>query len=64
MRAAPWTSFELADERVLDLTADCAVVAYRATTRRDGADYDALFNSTYVREGASWKPAFHQQTPI
>jgi len=39
-------------------------VAYRATARRDGADYNALFNSTYVREGASWKLAFHQQTPI
>lgn len=33
MGGAPWTSFELADERVLGLTEDSAVVAYRATAR-------------------------------
>lgn len=64
MRGASWASFDLADERVHDLTPDSAVVAYRATAHRDGVDYHALFNSTYVREDASWKLAVHQQTPI
>jgi hypothetical protein len=64
MRGAAWTSFELTDERVIDLTPDSAVVAYRATARRAGSDYDALFNSTYVRQGDSWKLKLHQQTPI
>ena len=64
MRGAPWTSFELFDERVLDLTRDSAIVAYRATARRDGVDYRALFNSTYVRQGDSWRLKVHQQTPI
>lgn len=64
MRRAPWTSFGLTDERVVELTEDCAVVAYRATARHDEGDYTALFNSTYVREGGSWKLAVHQQTPV
>ncbi|MGI8575519.1 MAG: nuclear transport factor 2 family protein [Egibacteraceae bacterium] len=64
MRGAPWTSFELADERVLELTGDSAVVAYRATAQRDGGEYTALFTSTYVREGGSWRLTVHQQTPV
>jgi hypothetical protein len=64
MRGAAWESFELSDERVLELTEGSAVVAYRATARRGGTDYTALFNSTYVRAGDSWRLALHQQTPI
>jgi len=64
MHQADWTSFELSDERVLDLTDACAVVAYQATAQRDAGDYTALFNSTYVREGGAWKLALHQQTPV
>jgi hypothetical protein len=64
MRGAPWTSFELADERVLDLGDGSAVVAYRATATRGDQDYAALLNSTYVREGDAWRLALHQQTPI
>ncbi len=61
---APWQSFELFDERVVELGDSAAVVAYRATARRADADYDALFNSTYVREDGEWRLAVHQQTPI
>lgn len=64
MRGAPWTSFELSDERVLALTDSSALVAYRATARRGDDHYTALFNSTYVRQGDSWRLAVHQQTPI
>ncbi|MGI8874169.1 MAG: nuclear transport factor 2 family protein [Egibacteraceae bacterium] len=64
MRGTPWVSFELEDERVLDLAEGSVVVACQATARRDGGDYTALFSSTYVREGDSWKLAVHQQTPI
>lgn len=39
-------------------------MAYQATAQRDGGDYTALFNSTYVREDGSWRLAVHQQTPI
>jgi hypothetical protein len=64
MRQADWTTFELSDERVLDLTDDSAVVTYQAKAERPGGDYHALLNSTYVREGGDWKLALHQQTPV
>lgn len=64
MRGAPWDSFELRDERVLPLGAECAVVAYRARAQRGGQPYEALFNSTYVREHGAWRLALHQQTPL
>lgn len=66
MRGGPWASFELSDERVLDLGPSSAVVAYRATARRGVDEYAALFTSTYVCEGDGdgWQLALHQQTPI
>jgi hypothetical protein len=64
MSGAPWSSYELSDERVIDLTEESAVVAYRATAVRDGQQYTALFNSTYVLEDGDWHLAVHQQTPV
>jgi Domain of unknown function (DUF4440) len=64
MRGDPWDEFELADERVLPLSDDSAVVAYRGRARRGDMNYEALFNSTYVRENGSWRLALHQQTPV
>ncbi len=61
--APPWVSYELSDERVLQLTPDCCVVVYSALARREDDDYAALFTSTYVRVGGDWKLALHQQTP-
>ena len=64
MRGADWDSFQLSDERVLELGDDSAVVAYRAHATRGGTDYDALLNSTYVRENGSWRLTLHQHTPV
>src|SRR5690606_38907553 len=64
MGGDPWSSFELAEERVLVLGDDCAVVAYRGRARRGDFEYSALFNSTYVRRDAAWRLALHQQTPV
>jgi hypothetical protein len=63
MRGAPWDDFELTDERVLELGDQTAVMAYRATAKRAGRDYEALFTSTYVRDDGEWRLAVHQQTP-
>ena len=30
----------------------------------DADEYNALLNSTYVREGDEWRLALHQQTPV
>ena len=64
MSGPPWSTFELAEERVVPLGADGGLVAYRARARRQDVDYEALFASTYVRSGGAWKLAVHQQTPI
>ena len=64
VRGAPWASFELSDERVHELSETCAVVAYRGVATRDGNEYVALFNSTYVRREGGWRLALHQQTPV
>lgn len=63
MRGEPWSSYELSDVRVVELTEDSAVVAYRTHATREGSEYSALVNSTYVREDGTWRLAVHQQTP-
>jgi len=60
----PWSTWELFDERVLELGPDVAVVGYRATATRGGATYAALFSSTWVRRDGRWRLAVHQQTPL
>jgi hypothetical protein len=61
-----WSEVELEEHRVLELDDRSAVVIYKATARRPGggAPYVARASSAYVRDGASWKLAFHQQTPL
>ncbi len=63
MSGAPWESFDLSEERVQELAADCAVVVYRASARRGNREYRAVINSTYVFEDGAWRLALHQQTP-
>jgi len=60
----PWDSYGLSGERVHDLGPRAAVVAYRGTGMRGGVAYRALFASTWVRNGAGWRLAVHQQTPL
>jgi hypothetical protein len=61
--APPWSMFEIHDARVVALTADSGVLVYRAVAQRTGdAPYFAVISSTYVRQGGSWKLAFHQQS--
>lgn len=64
MSGAPWSSHDLFDERVVELSKDCAMVAYRARAVRDDVEYSALISSTYVRRELDWKLAVHQQTPM
>ncbi|HEY9558007.1 MAG TPA: nuclear transport factor 2 family protein [Acidimicrobiales bacterium] len=63
MSGEPWSSFELDDERVVSLTDQSAVVAYRASAARGDLSYSALISSTYVRGAGKWRLALHQQTP-
>jgi hypothetical protein len=62
--APPWATFEIDEPRVVELTADSAVVVYRVRAQRAGdAPYEAVASSTFVRRGGTWQLAFHQQTP-
>ena len=65
MRSAPpWSTFEIREAQVVQLTPDSGVVVYRATARRAGQDpYHAVISSAFVRRDGAWKLAFHQQTP-
>jgi hypothetical protein len=62
--APQWAWFRIEDTRVLQLTADSAVVTYRATAQREGQpEYHALMSTVYVRREGLWKVVLHQQTP-
>ena len=62
--APPWATYELRDAQVVPLTPDAGVVVYAVEARREGqAPFRAVVSSTFVRDGDSWKLAFHQQSP-
>lgn len=59
----PWSRHDITDVQVLRLGQEAAVVVYRVRASRPGqADYEAVVSSTFVREGAAWRLAFHQQS--
>lgn len=75
--APPWTTYEISDERLIELHEDAAVLVYRGTAHREAssdptagtasetvADFDALMASTYVRHQERWRLACYQQTPL
>jgi hypothetical protein len=63
---ARWSQVAPEEHRLLELSDRAAVVTYKATARRAGGGerYVARASSAYVRDGAAWKLAFHQQTPL
>ena len=63
---ARWSRVALEEHRLLELSENAAVVTYKATASRPegGNPYVARASSAYVRDGAAWKLAFHQQTPV
>lgn len=61
--APPWDSYEMTDQRVVELTGDCGVVVYRVRAQRPGQEpFSAVVSSSFVRENDDWKLAFHQQS--
>jgi hypothetical protein len=62
--AAPWSTFELSDVRVIEHAPDSAIVTYLAEAQREGATpYRALMSTAYVRRDGRWRLVLHQQTP-
>ena len=64
MGGTPWSSFELSEVRVLELGDGGAALVYKVKADREGTAYQALLNSTYIREDGEWRLALHQQTPF
>ena len=64
-RQERWSEVSLEEHRVLELSDRAAMLSYRAVAkRRKEEPYIVLASSAYVRDGGSWKLAFHQQTPL
>ena len=62
--APPWSSFDLVDPQVVELSADSGIVVYRVSARRAGEEpYAAIVSSAFVRGDGRWLLAFHQQSP-
>jgi Domain of unknown function (DUF4440) len=62
--APPWSSFDLVDAQVVELSADSGIVVYRVNAQRTGEEpYVAIVSSTFIRGDGRWLLAFHQQSP-
>ena len=54
--APPWSSFEILDPQVVELTPDSGVLVYRAVAQRaDQPVYKAMITSVFVRAAGVWK---------
>lgn len=64
--APPWRTYDIADERLISLGDDDAILVYTGRAYRDGDEpaFVALMSSVYTRQGGSWRLALYQQTPI
>ncbi len=60
-----WAEVRFEEVRVLKLSDVAAIMTYKVSAGRNGKDsgYMALASSVYVKQGQSWKLAFHQQMP-
>jgi hypothetical protein len=67
LTAAPtWESFAMDDLQIVPVGDESAALVYvgRAVRAADTPPFVAAMASVYVREGAAWKLALYQQTPV
>lgn len=64
--APPWRTYDIADERLVSLSDDHAILVYTGRAFRDEEEpaFIALMSSVYTRQGDSWRLALYQQTPV
>jgi hypothetical protein len=62
----PWASYELAEERLVEIGGDAAAVVYQATASRDGQTepFVALMSSVYQVIDDEPRLALYQQTTV
>ena len=63
--APRWTTVTFDKQQCLPLSGEVIALHYQAVAERAGdpSPYRALVTSVYVRRGAEWLLAIHQQTP-
>jgi hypothetical protein len=61
--AAPWSSYELSDVRIVEAAPGSTVIAYRASAVRGTTEYVAEMTSHYARRNDRWQLILHQQSP-
>jgi hypothetical protein len=67
LRDAPaWNSFEVSDERLVEMGPDAAALVYtgRAFRAAGGPAFVGAMTSVYVRQSDQWRLALYQQTPV
>ena len=64
--APPWRTYDIADERLIALSDDHAILVYTGRAYRDEDEpaFIALMSSVYTRHDGAWRLALYQQTPV
>ena len=63
--APTWDSFEMTDERLVELSDGAAALTYTGRAERDGQPpFVGLMASVYTRRDGRWRLALYQQTPV
>ncbi len=62
----PWARYDIADARVIEISADTAALVYRGKGWRDGdaEPFVGAMSSVYHRTGDGWKLALYQQSAV
>lgn len=64
--APPWRTYDIADERLISLSDDHAILVYTGRAYRDEDEpaFVALMSSVYARQDDTWRLVLYQQTPV
>lgn len=62
--APPWQSYDISNERLVEVDEHTAVLVYTAhASRGSDEEFHALMSSVYTRRDGQWRLALYQQTP-
>lgn len=63
--APPWQSYDISNERLVEVDEHTAVLVYTARASRGSDDqFHALMSTVYTRRDGQWWLALYQQTPV
>lgn len=62
--APPWQTYDISDERLVEIDENTAAVVYTGRASRGDAHFHALMATVYTRSDGQWRLALYQQTPV